>query len=204
MTGLAGLFNRKNKMLKQIIITGFGGQGVVMAGRILGTAAAIGDKHESTFVQSYGPESRGGASNVQITISDTQIYYPYIQQADILVGMSQPGYDKYRTQLKADGILIVDQDLVTPQGITDYFAIPCTRFAEEMGLILMANIIMIGFLTAITGVISLMSARNTVAESVPKKTIEINLRAFERGWEFAQVTLKAREKKAAGHIGVVA
>ena len=196
--------NGDYKMLKQIIITGFGGQGIVMAGRIVGKAAAIGDKHESTFVQSYGPESRGGASNVQVTISDTQIYYPYIQQADILVGMSQPGYEKYRDQLKEDGILIVDQDLVTPEGITDYFAIPCMRFAEEMGLTLMANIIIIGFFTAVTGVISLSAARNTVAESVPKKTIEINLKAFERGWEFAQVTLKAREKKASGHIGVVA
>lgn len=191
-------------MVKQIIITGFGGQGIVLAGRIVGKAAAIGDKLESTLVQSYGPESRGGASNVQVTISDTQIYYPYIQQADILVGMSQPGYDKYRSHLKEDGILVVDQDLVTPEGNTDYFAIPCTRFAEEMGLKMMANIIIIGFFTAITGIISQEAARDTVAESVPPKTIDINLKAFERGWEFAQVTLKAREKKAAGHIGVVA
>ncbi len=190
-------------MLKQIIITGFGGQGVVMAGRIVGKTAAIGDKLESTLVQSYGPESRGGACNVQVTISDGEIYYPYIKKPDILVCMSQAGYDKYGLQLKEESILIVDQDLVKPSGGRDFYAIPSTRFAEEMGLKMMANIIMIGFFAAITGVISLEGARDTVAQSVPKGTEQKNLKAFERGWEFALATLKGRQKKAAGQTGVV-
>ena len=191
-------------MQKQIIITGFGGQGIILAGRIVGKSAAIGDKLESSLVQSYGPESRGGACSVQVTISDTQIYYPYIHSPDILVCMSQAGYDKYRDQLKEDTVLIVDQDLVKPSGGADHFAIPATRFAEEMGLKMRANIIMIGFFTGITEAVSLESARNTVAESVPPKTVETNLKAFERGWEFARATLKSRRKKAEGHIGVVA
>ncbi len=191
-------------MEKQIIITGFGGQGIIMAGRIVGKAAAIGDKLESSLVQSYGPESRGGACSVQVTIADGQIYYPYINTPQILVCMSQAGYDKYRNQMKEDTVLIVDQDLVKPSDAADYFSVPATRFAEEMGLKMMANIIMIGFFTGITEAVSLESARNTVAESVPPKTIAINLKAFERGWEFAQATLKSRRKKAAGHIGVVA
>lgn len=192
-------------MLKQIIITGFGGQGVVLAGRILGKAAAIGDKRESTLVQSYGPESRGGACSAQVTISDDEIYYPYILHPDILVCMSHSGYEKYRDQLKPEGTLIVDQDLVKPAGGgTSHFAVPCTRFAEEMGVKMMANIIMIGALTAITQAVSLEAARNTVIQSVPKGTEEKNLNAFERGWEFARATLKGREKKAAGRIGVVA
>lgn len=192
-------------MLKQIIITGFGGQGVVLAGRILGKSAAIADKRESTLVQSYGPESRGGACSAQVTISDDEIYYPYILNPDILVCLSQSGYEKYCDQLKPEGILIVDQDLVKPNDDpASYFAVPCTRFAEEMGVKMMANIIMIGFVTAITQVVSLEAARNTVVASVPKGTEEKNLKAFERGWQFAQATLRGRKKKAAGRIGAVA
>jgi 2-oxoglutarate ferredoxin oxidoreductase subunit gamma len=192
-------------MIKQITITGFGGQGVVLAGRIVGQAAAIGDKLESTFVQSYGPESRGGACSAQVTISDGQIFFPYIKNPDILVCMSQSGYDKSHATLKPDGVLIIEQDLVQPIepiGMRDHFAIPCTRFAEELGNKMMANIIMIGFFAAITEAISLQAARDTILESVPKGTEEKNQKAFERGWEYAQATLKGRRKKAAGRTGV--
>jgi 2-oxoglutarate ferredoxin oxidoreductase subunit gamma len=191
-------------MFKQITITGFGGQGVVLAGRILGQAAAIVDKMESTLVQSYGPESRGGACSAQVTIADGPIYFPYIQNPDILVCLSQSGFDKQFATLKADGMLIIEQDLVKAPEERDHFAIPCTRFAEELGNKMMANIIMIGFLTAVTGAVSMDAARDTVAKSVPKATVQTNLKAFERGWEFAQATLKGRRHKAAGQVGVVA
>jgi 2-oxoglutarate ferredoxin oxidoreductase subunit gamma len=192
-------------MQKQIVITGFGGQGVVLAGRIVGKAAAIGDKLESTLVQSYGPESRGGACSAQVTISDGEIYYPYIKNPDILVAMSQAGYEKYKELLKEDGCLVVDQDLVRPEAQAgDYFGIPSTRFAEELGMKMMANIIMIGFFTAVTETVSLEAARKTVLESVPKGTEEKNLKAFEKGWEYGRAKLKGRAKKAAGQIGVMA
>lgn len=192
-------------MQKQIIITGFGGQGVVLAGRITGKAAAIGDKLESTLVQSYGPESRGGACSAQVTIADGEIFYPYISQPDILVAMSQAGYEKYKDQLKADGTLIVDEDLVRPEaGCCAYFSVPSTRFAEEIGFKMMANIIMVGFFAAITEAVSLEAARQTVLESVPKGTEEKNITAFEKGWEYGRAKLKARAKKAAGRLGVVA
>lgn len=190
-------------MQKKLIITGFGGQGVIMAGRIVGKAAALGDKLESSLVQSYGPESRGGACSVQVTIADEQIFYPYINVPDILVCMSQAGYDKYKDILEDATILIADQDLVKLSGNGDCYSIPATRFAEEMGLKMMANIIMIGFLSGITEAISLESARDTVSKSVPPKTVEINLKAFERGWEYARATLKSKMKKASGKTEVV-
>ncbi len=190
-------------MEKKIIITGFGGQGVIMAGRIIGKAAAIGDRLESSLVQSYGPESRGGSCSVQMTISDREIYYPYITQPDILVCMSQSGYDKYRDQIKSDTMLIVDQDLVKTPDEADCYAIPATKFAEEMGLKMMANIIMTGFFVGVSEIISIESAKNTVAESVPPKTVQINLKAFDRGWEHARARLKGRRKKASGQTGVV-
>lgn len=192
-------------MNKQIIITGFGGQGVILAGRIVGKAAAIGDGLESTLVQSYGPESRGGACSAQVTIADGKIHYPYIEHPDILVAMSQAGYEKYKDALVDAGILIVDQDLVKPvAGQGEYFSVPSTRYAEEMGLKMMANIIMVGFFTAITQAITLDAARLTVRESVPKGTEEKNLKAFEKGWEYGRATLKARTKTAAGQTGAFA
>jgi 2-oxoglutarate ferredoxin oxidoreductase subunit gamma len=191
-------------MEKKIIITGFGGQGVVLAGRILGQAAAIGDKRESTLVQSYGPESRGGECSAQVTISDEFIHYPYIATPDILVCLSQSGYVKYCRQTRDDTVLIVDADLVKPSEHKDYYAMPCTRFAEEMGLKMAANIIMVGFVAGITEAISMAALRDTVSKSVPKGTEEKNLMAFDRGYQFARATLKGRRKKASGQIGVVA
>lgn len=189
-------------MYKQITITGFGGQGVVLAGRIVGQAAAIRDHLESTLVQSYGPESRGGACNAQVTIADGPIYFPYIQNPDILVCMSQSGYDKQYPTLKPDGTLIIEQDLVKPADDKAHYAVPCTRFAEALGNKMMANIIMIGFFSAITEAISLDAAKATVEVSVPKGTEEKNLKAFEKGWEYAQAILKGRRHKAAGQVGV--
>lgn len=191
-------------MYKQITITGFGGQGVVLAGKIVGQAAAIGDHLESTLVQSYGPESRGGACSAQVTIADGPIYFPYVESPDILVCMSQSGYDKQYITLKPDGVLVIEQDLVKLDVQREHYAIPCTRFAEELGHKMMANIIMIGFFTAITAAVTQSAARATVLSSVPKGTEEKNLKAFERGWEYAQAILKGRRHKAAGQVGVVA
>lgn len=189
-------------MLKEITLTGFGGQGIVLAGRILGKAAVLGDKLQGTLVQSYGPEARGGACSAQVIISQTPIHYPYVRHPDILVCLSQAGYEKFIGQLKQDGILLVDQDLVQPQGLKrDFFAIPSTRMAEELGRKMMANIIMFGFLTAVTEVVSIEAARSAVADSVPKGTEEQNLRAFNKGCDYGFALLKGRQKKAEGKTG---
>lgn len=191
-------------MKREIIITGFGGQGIVLAGSILGKAAAIGDKKESTLVQSYGPESRGGACSAQVIISNEAIRYPYVRTSDILVCMSQGGYDKYIDDLAEDGTLLIDQDLVSPRRETaDCFSIPSTRMAEELGRKMMANIIMLGFLTSITSAVSLESARETVARSVPKGTEKMNLVAFGKGCDYGLAILKGKKKKAAGRTGVI-
>ena len=190
---------------KDVIITGFGGQGIILAGSILGKAAALGDHLESTLVQSYGPESRGGACSAQVVISTDTIHYPYIETPDILVCMSQSAYEKYADALKPGGLMLIDQDLVKPKSRhKDFFAIPSTRMAEELGRVMMANIIMIGFLTAITKVVSKQAALTSVTGSVPKGTEEANTKAFEKGFEYGLAILKGREKKAAGQTGAVA
>ncbi len=186
----------------EIIVTGFGGQGIILAGRILGKSASLGDKKESTFVQAYGPESRGGACNAQVIISDKPINYPYVTQPHILVAMSQAGFDKFASDLTAAAILLIDQDLVRPDNAPcDHFAIPASRMAENMGNIMMANIIMLGFCTAITQAVSKKAAETTIAGSVPKGTEDRNVEAFNKGFDYGMSTLKGREKRAAGHTG---
>jgi len=184
-------------------LTGFGGQGIVLAGRILGKAAVIGDHRQSTLVQAYGPEARGGACSAQVIIADQSIHYPYVRTPDVLVCMSQAGFDKFIHQMKEEGTLLIDKDLVQPKGFSgDFFSIPSSRMAEELGRIMMANIIMLGFLTAITGVVSVDAARNTVIGSVPKGTEEMNTTAFNKGCDYGLAVLKGRDKKARGRAGV--
>lgn len=191
------------KTKTEIIITGFGGQGIILAGFILGKAAAIGDKKESTLIQSYGPESRGGSCSAQVVLSDQLIHYPYVTHPDILVCMSQSGYDKMIGNLKKDGVLIVDQDLAHPnrEAQGDVFSIPATRMAEELGRKMMANIIMLGFFTAVTNVVSLEAAKKAVEESVPKGTEAMNIKAFSKGCDYGLAVLKGRRKKAEGRTG---
>ncbi|SPD76453.1 2-oxoglutarate synthase subunit KorC [uncultured Desulfobacterium sp.] len=186
----------------EIIITGFGGQGIVLAGKILGKAAVLGDNKESTLVQAYGPEARGGACSAQVIISEGSIHYPYVRRPHVLVCMSQGGFDKFVSQLRDGGTLIIDQDLVKARGYDHpIFSIPSTRLAEEMGRKMMANIIMLGFLTAVTGVVSIKAALNAVIESVPKGTENTNKTAFNKGCDYGLAVLKGKEKKAIGKTG---
>jgi 2-oxoglutarate ferredoxin oxidoreductase subunit gamma len=174
----------------------------VLAGQVMGLAACLSDHLEATFTQSYGPEARGGACSAQLIISDKQIHYPYVRNADILVCMSQTGYEKYRHMLKAEGTLIIDQDMVkSVEGATgDVFPVPATRMAEELGRKMMANIVMLGFVTSVTEAVSLKGMLASVADSVPKGTEKTNIAAFNKGYDLGQAMLKARMKKAAARL----
>lgn len=190
---------------QEIVITGFGGQGIVLAGQILGKAASLIDQKESTLTQSYGPEARGGACSAQVIISSSAVHYPYVRNPDILVCLSQEGYNKFHGMMKEKGMVLVDQDLITGimSGIHDLYVIPATRMAEELGSKMMANVVMLGFFTAITNAVSPGALRGTVAETVPARTREKNLAAFDKGYDYGLATLKGRRKKAAGWKGTV-
>ncbi|WP_028583055.1 2-oxoacid:acceptor oxidoreductase family protein [Desulfogranum mediterraneum] len=189
----------------EIIVTGFGGQGIILAGKILGMSASLGDHKESTLVQAYGPESRGGACNAQVIIADRPIHYPYVQTPIILIAMSQAGYDKFSGQVRKDGTLLIDQDLVPiSEAPCPFYGIPATRMAEKLGNKMMANIIMLGFTTAITQVVSIPAAKKTISQSVPKGTEERNIQAFSKGYDYGLSTLKGQERRAAGQPGAIA
>ena len=183
---------------KHILITGFGGQGIVMAGDILGKAATLHDRRHATMMQTYGPEARGGSCSSQVIISDREILFPCIGEPEVLICMSQEGYTKYVRTLRRRGTLIWDTDLVKSRksaaGLTT-FNIPATRFAEELGNTMMANIVMLGFLAAVQNVVSAGALRDAVADSVPPATKENNIRAFDRGREYGEAILKGRAKQ---------
>jgi len=188
---------------KEIIITGFGGQGIVLAGQILGKSASLIDQRDSTLTQSYGPEARGGACSAQVIISSSTIHYPYVRNPDILVCLSQEGYNKFHGLVKESGTIMVDQDLITAvaSGGGEFFSVPATRMAEELGNKMMANVVMLGFFTAITGAVSANAVRGTVADTVPKRTIDKNVAAFNKGYDYGLAILKGRRKKATGQKG---
>jgi len=170
----------------EVRFAGFGGQGIISAGKITGRAASIFDGQDAVLMQSYGPEARGGACNADLVISTVPIGYPQLDIPDLLIIMSQEAYDKYGHTLKAEGILIIDEDLVNLTGdvSTDrVFKIPATRLAEGLGRKIVANVVMLGALTAITGVVSKDAMREAILSSVPPKTKDLNGRAFDLGYE---------------------
>ena len=176
-------------MMTEIRISGYGGQGVIRCGYIIGKAASLYDNKYATMTQSFGPEARGSACSSQVLVSEDKILYPYVTIPHILVAMSQEAYTKFSTQLDKNGILIIDEDLVTPEQTRDNiktYSIPSTRFAEEMGAKIVANIVMLGFFNAITGVVSPEAVKKAVSSSVPSRLVDLNLKAFDKGYQFGQ------------------
>lgn len=176
----------------EIRIAGFGGQGVILAGMIIGRAASIHDGKFVTLTQSFGPEARGSACSVQLIVSAETILYPYLTHPDILVVMSQEACTRFCPELKPSGVLLYEQDLIKlgkPRAKS--FGIPATRLAEELGRKLVLNIVMVGFVTAMTGIASPDAVRKAVQDSVPKGTESLNLAAFEKGLEYGQAQLAA-------------
>ena len=176
--------------LTEIRIAGFGGQGVILAGIVIGKAAAIHDGKFVTLTQSFGPEARGSACSVQLLVSSEPILYPYLTRPDIAVVMSQEANTRFGADLKPAGMLLYEQDLIqvdkkSPQGIQHY-GIPATRFAEELGRKLVLNMVMVGFVTALTGLATPEAVRKAIADSVPKGTESLNIAAFEKGLAFGQ------------------
>jgi 2-oxoglutarate ferredoxin oxidoreductase subunit gamma len=174
----------------EIRVSGFGGQGVIMMGHIIGKGASIFDGRHATMTQSFGPEARGSACSAQVVLSDDRILYPYLRQADVLIAMSQEAYDKFLPSMKPKGTLLIDEDLVKmkqkpPEG-AKVFKIPATRLAEELGRKIVLNIVMTGFFTATTGSVQPDSMRDAVRTSVPKGTENLNIQAFEKGFEYGR------------------
>ncbi|MCS6953521.1 MAG: 2-oxoacid:acceptor oxidoreductase family protein [Bryobacteraceae bacterium] len=187
--------------LSEIRIAGFGGQGVILSATIIGKAASIYSGGHAVMTQAFGPESRGGSSSAQVVISDAPILYPYVTRTDVLVALSQEAYTRFLPELKDGGTLIVERDLVrlhdVGRGIRVY-GVPATRLAEELGRRMVMNVVIVGFFAAVTQLLEPDALRRAVEDSVPEALRELNLRAFEKGFEHgvASVPLERPEPEA--------
>ncbi len=192
--------------LSEIRIAGFGGQGVILSAIVLGKAASIHQGEFATMTQSFGPEARGGACSAQLLLSDSPILYPYVSRPDILVVMSQEAYTRFVPELKDGGTLIVEQDLVRVcdlQSHAKVFSVPATRLAEELGKRMVLNVVMVGFFTAVTKLLDRDAVRKAVADSVPASFRELNLKAFDKGFEYGMTAHAiAPEMAEVEHHGV--
>lgn len=147
--------NNSATATNQIRFGGVGGQGIVLAGLLLGKAAALFDGKEAVCTQTHGPEARGGASRSDVIISDTRVDYPFVTEADVLVVFFQEAYVRFRSVLKPGGTLIVDTGLVQPFDDEEKVCgLPATKIADDLGSRLVTNVVMLGYLIGTTGVVS--------------------------------------------------
>jgi 2-oxoglutarate ferredoxin oxidoreductase subunit gamma len=187
--------------MTEIRFSGFGGQGIIRCGLITGKAISLFDNKYATMTQSFGPEARGSACSSQVVVSEDRVLYPYITKPEILVSMSQEAYDKYEPDLREDGVLIIDTDLVklkAPRGKIRVFSVPSTRFAEELGNRVFANLVMLGFFTAISNAVTPEAMKKALPGLVPKRFLDLNIKAFDRGYEHGQVALKTEKDQPKG------
>ena len=172
----------------ELRFSGAGGQGLILAGVIMAEAASIFDGKQAVQSQSYGPEARGGASKSEVIISDSPIDYPKATVVDALLALTQEACDKYSHDLKDGGVLLIDSDLVTrePKGNFKVTKFNITNTAKnEVGREIVTNIVALGAMVALTGVVSKESAEKAVLSRVPEAFLELNKKAFNLGFEKA-------------------
>mgnify|MGYP001814406325 CR=1 FL=1 len=166
----------------QVRFAGFGGQGIVLAGALLGKSASLFDDREAVFTQSYGPEARGGASRADVIIADEPVDYPYVTEPDILVVMFQEAWMKFGTGLGTGATLLVEKELVDPQGSpVDPVVVPAVDLAEQLGSRIVANVVMLGGVVGATGVVRREAVEAAIRDTVKPALIDLNLRALAAG-----------------------
>ena len=173
-------------MRQEIRLAGFGGQGIILAGFVLGRAAAIYGGKEAVFTQSYGPEARGGACAAEIVISDGAIDYPLVTRPDYIACMSQEAFNRYGAGIAEGAQLLIDSDLVQAPTHNGYLrSVPATRLAMELGNRMAANIVMLGFFAGVTGVVSREALEESVRATMRPRLLELNMRALDTGFREA-------------------
>jgi len=177
---------------------------VVLMGIILARAAALHDrpvgddgKTRRKFAiqtQSYGPSARGGHSKSDVKISDADMLYPFVEIPDYLVVMSHQAYKKYIHERKPDTKVVIDPDLVPERPSGDLYQIRATKAAEEIGTRIVSNVVMLGALREISGVVSHEALEKALLESVPKATHELNRMALDLGEKLGREALERKGK----------
>ncbi|MHA2162945.1 MAG: 2-oxoacid:acceptor oxidoreductase family protein [Candidatus Thorarchaeota archaeon] len=170
----------------QIRIAGTGGMGVVLAGVIVGHAAAVHGNLNVVQSQSYGSEARGTAAKSEVIISDEAIHYPKVQSSDLLIVMSQKALEMYIEGAKKGSVVLIDPDLVDSSSIEgeyEIIPIPAMKTADELGQRIVSNMVMLGALIKKSGIYSIEILEKAVADMVSSKYLKINIKAIRAGAE---------------------
>ena len=171
-------------MRRQLRLSGSGGQGVITAAIIL-AEAAVAEGKNAVQSQSYGPEARGGASKSEVIIDDDKIFHPHVKAPDFVRAMTQKAADKYYNDLSSDGVLILDDDLVPKApDFKNIVRVPITKLAvEKLGRALFSNIVALGVIAKVTGLVDFDAIKKAVAHRVPPQTVEQNMKALQLGYD---------------------
>ncbi|MEO0072709.1 MAG: 2-oxoacid:acceptor oxidoreductase family protein [candidate division WOR-3 bacterium] len=179
--------------MTKIKLTGYGGQGIILAGEILAFAAML-DGKESSAIGEYGSAARGGLTTSQVIIDDQFISAPFVEEIDILIALSQEGYNKYFKQLKSTGLVLYDSSMIVPNGFSQQYAVPAVDMAlKELRSTVVGNMIMLGALSSITKIVSKQSLLNAIKENVSPKFTEINIQGLEIGYHKVQEIFKLQK-----------
>ena len=178
-------------MTTQILIAGFGGQGVLFAGKCLAYEGLFENKQVS-WLPSYGPEMRGGTANCSVIISDEPIGSPIVAKPDVLIVMNLPSLDKYENDTVKGGKIFVDSTLIARKVVRDdvnAYYIPATKIANELGIPTLANMIMVGKMIKETGIVTLENACEAMKKVVSARhqdLLDANVKALKAGFEYAE------------------
>jgi 2-oxoglutarate ferredoxin oxidoreductase subunit gamma len=181
----------------EIRLSGSGGQGLILAGIILGEAAGVYQDKYVAQTQAYGPEARGGACKAEVIISDEEIDYPMATRLDLLLAMNQKSCDAFYIDLKPEGLLVVDSTFVTQTPTTKAIRIPFTEIArKQLGREMVANIVALGAIATLTNIVSQKAIKSAVLARVPAGTEELNSKALQLGSKEARAILKTRDPES--------
>lgn len=171
---------------QEIKFSGFGGQGIIRCALITGKALSLYDDKFATMTQAFGPEARGSACSAQLVVSDSRILYPYVTTPQTLLALSQEAYEKFSGDVPEGGVLIVERDLVKPRAEhpgVNFYRVPATRIAEDLGNRLFTNLVALGFFTAVTSVVTADAMKKALPGLVPDRFLKINIKAFDKGYD---------------------
>jgi 2-oxoglutarate ferredoxin oxidoreductase subunit gamma len=171
-------------MRQDIILSGAGGQGLILAGAILAEAAGVFEGKEVVQTQAYGIQARGGASQSTVIISDSRIKFPEVLKPDILLCLSQEACNRYMPNLKQGGLLVIDQDLVNVENVRPdikVIGLPFTAEAERMNRRIVANVMALGALAVLAGLVKPESLAQALSSRLPERNVPVAREALEVG-----------------------
>ena len=177
-------------MRTEIILSGAGGQGLILAGAILAEAAGIYEEREVVQTQSYGIQARGGASQSTVIISDKRIKFPEVRHPDILLCLSQEAYQRFSPNLKKGGLLVIDEHLITldlNHEERDVVVLPFTSEAERLGRRILANLIALGAIAELAKIVKVSSIARAIPSRLPERNVPAALEALQVGARLGEI-----------------